>query len=112
MTALFGSYSPGGVPMRVQPTAGVFGHVADFLGKADDRRTPLRLLGFVAGEAEGDGAPEEAGAHLNGEMALVVGVPDPDVAAILDDAGLGCGLDRSEEHTSELQSRQYLVCRL
>src|SRR3712207_8980140 len=25
----------------------------------------------------------------------------------------GChGLDRSEEHTSELQSRQYLVCRL
>src|SRR3712207_6860375 len=31
-------------------------------------------------------------------------------------AGLGAGLDlltwRSEEHTSELQSRQYLVCRL
>src|SRR3712207_7656814 len=24
----------------------------------------------------------------------------------------GSGLDRSEEHTSELQSRQYLVCRL
>src|SRR3712207_7894856 len=24
----------------------------------------------------------------------------------------GLGLDRSEEHTSELQSRQYLVCRL
>src|SRR3712207_7058807 len=23
-----------------------------------------------------------------------------------------CGPDRSEEHTSELQSRQYLVCRL
>src|SRR3712207_7098845 len=23
-----------------------------------------------------------------------------------------CGLTRSEEHTSELQSRQYLVCRL
>src|SRR3712207_8018138 len=23
-----------------------------------------------------------------------------------------CGLERSEEHTSELQSRQYLVCRL
>src|SRR3712207_7751172 len=26
--------------------------------------------------------------------------------------GLGIGLARSEEHTSELQSRQYLVCRL
>src|SRR5258707_893893 len=25
---------------------------------------------------------------------------------------LASGLDRSEEHTSELQSRQYLVCRL
>src|SRR3712207_7366044 len=24
----------------------------------------------------------------------------------------GCGARRSEEHTSELQSRQYLVCRL
>src|SRR3712207_8898006 len=26
--------------------------------------------------------------------------------------GLGGGAQRSEEHTSELQSRQYLVCRL
>src|SRR3712207_8913402 len=26
--------------------------------------------------------------------------------------GVGVGLARSEEHTSELQSRQYLVCRL
>src|SRR3712207_7334583 len=25
---------------------------------------------------------------------------------------VGCGPHRSEEHTSELQSRQYLVCRL
>src|SRR3712207_7522161 len=28
------------------------------------------------------------------------------------DLGVGAGDDRSEEHTSELQSRQYLVCRL
>src|SRR3712207_7554016 len=27
-------------------------------------------------------------------------------------AGENCHVDRSEEHTSELQSRQYLVCRL
>src|SRR3712207_8304756 len=27
-------------------------------------------------------------------------------------AGTDCGHRRSEEHTSELQSRQYLVCRL
>src|SRR3712207_8965091 len=30
----------------------------------------------------------------------------------LDSATLKAGLARSEEHTSELQSRQYLVCRL
>src|SRR3712207_8738789 len=29
-----------------------------------------------------------------------------------DRAALGAAADRSEEHTSELQSRQYLVCRL
>src|SRR3712207_7781598 len=51
------------------------------------------------------------------ELAMVHGVPtyvrssfdDPD------DPKLGtliCDEDRSEEHTSELQSRQYLVCRL
>src|SRR3712207_7787009 len=28
------------------------------------------------------------------------------------DVGARSGVDRSEEHTSELQSRQYLVCRL
>src|SRR5438445_7083713 len=28
------------------------------------------------------------------------------------DSSAGDGLNRSEEHTSELQSRQYLVCRL
>src|SRR3712207_6996583 len=33
---------------------------------------------------------------------------------LLDNAAFGCinNLQRSEEHTSELQSRQYLVCRL
>src|SRR3712207_7992762 len=37
-------------------------------------------------------------------------------AEALEDAGAGgldaIGITRSEEHTSELQSRQYLVCRL
>src|SRR3712207_8188249 len=39
----------------------------------------------------------------------------PDVALQRDDGDLGQGRPhrlRSEEHTSELQSRQYLVCRL
>src|SRR3712207_7090392 len=47
-------------------------------------------------------------ALIAGEKLLPRGVPARGVvAAIL----LGLGL-RSEEHTSELQSRQYLVCRL
>src|SRR3712207_7726029 len=33
-------------------------------------------------------------------------------AAGLAEMRYGAGRDRSEEHTSELQSRQYLVCRL
>src|SRR3712207_7969363 len=32
--------------------------------------------------------------------------------AVPRDWSMGIGCDRSEEHTSELQSRQYLVCRL
>src|SRR3712207_8839330 len=38
-----------------------------------------------------------------------------DLRIVADDARLLCGFlkrGRSEEHTSELQSRQYLVCRL
>src|SRR3712207_6945323 len=36
--------------------------------------------------------------------------PEPGVAVL--ENPFVIGLDRSEEHTSELQSRQYLVCRL
>src|SRR3712207_8467911 len=45
-------------------------------------------------------------AHL--APAVGVGAPAVRVASGV----LRLGLDRSEEHTSELQSRQYLVCRL
>src|SRR3712207_8973032 len=34
------------------------------------------------------------------------------VLAVVDPGNHEVGLERSEEHTSELQSRQYLVCRL
>src|SRR3712207_8847260 len=44
-------------------------------------------------------------------------VPDPGGEPVTDEPeplqhGGGADLPRSEEHTSELQSRQYLVCRL
>src|SRR3712207_9288097 len=59
-------------------------------------------LGGGRGEAEGEGVL--AGAQRLGGAAQVLG-----------QEGAGPGGEahqRSEEHTSELQSRQYLVCRL
>src|SRR3712207_7675289 len=56
-------------------------------------------------------------AHVNLDLIYATpGETDDDLRASLD-AALGAGVDhvsayRSEEHTSELQSRQYLVCRL
>src|SRR3712207_9002225 len=47
-------------------------------------------------------AVDRAGAHLD----------RPAVAAGGDPEAQGLDAGRSEEHTSELQSRQYLVCRL
>src|SRR3712207_9416833 len=38
--------------------------------------------------------------------------PAPRVAPLHQPVALGLDAQRSEEHTSELQSRQYLVCRL
>src|SRR3712207_7994439 len=52
-----------------------------------------------------DLAPERA--------SLAASVPRPAVSAAFRTPSAKAGLeDRSEEHTSELQSRQYLVCRL
>src|SRR2546422_5184964 len=47
---------------------------------------------------------------LVGEAQVVVGVRSEEEGAVVD-LGAGAGV-RSEEHTSELQSRLHLVCRL
>src|SRR3712207_7483717 len=68
--------------------------------------------------ADGDAVPVERQhpAHALGGPARLLQVVGPEIAAA--DAGAGDAdqrvgrLPRSEEHTSELQSRQYLVCRL
>src|SRR3712207_8472714 len=44
--------------------------------------------------------------------AVARGGPSPAALGLGADARRGDGAPRSEEHTSELQSRQYLVCRL
>src|SRR3712207_8200733 len=51
-------------------------------------------------------APERRAAAPTGTLA------DPWTTLLLGGAGPTAGGLRSEEHTSELQSRQYLVCRL
>src|SRR5690606_41834817 len=45
-------------------------------------------------------------------MSLVEGRREPDTGVIARAGGLTIAMMRSEEHTSELQSRENLVCRL
>src|SRR3712207_8733149 len=65
---------------------------------AAEARHPAVVVDERAGLAD-DGAFERRADHAAPERAVVV-------------AGDGHEVGRSEEHTSELQSRQYLVCRL
>src|SRR3712207_7455814 len=57
------------------------------------------------------GAAIDRGAQ-DGEIELKLRICDCRLAGLHKSHGLGDGGFRSEEHTSELQSRQYLVCRL
>src|SRR3712207_7993715 len=59
--------------------------------------------------AEHGRAPVVAGPVVHGHLAELDG---HDVGTLVAVDVTGLHLDRSEEHTSELQSRQYLVCRL
>src|SRR5690625_5428344 len=69
----------------------------------------LPICGLVlVDDALGGGLVELAGGDLQG-LAGGIGVPGGDGRADLADVGLEL---RSEEHTSELQSRGQLVCRL
>src|SRR3712207_8817295 len=77
------------------------------------RSGPRELLG-AEGELDGGARREEDGAALYRALALLAllavlggehaGAEDQDLDQVRE--------GRSEEHTSELQSRQYLVCRL
>src|SRR3712207_7134030 len=63
------------------------------------------LGAVVRADVPGHAAQEEqVGQHVDDICRLEL-APDPDGQALV-------GERRSEEHTSELQSRQYLVCRL
>src|SRR3712207_7127505 len=59
----------------------------------------------------GDAGEEDPAPSV--ERGVEVGVaPEVPVQRVQDRRGLRAERGRSEEHTSELQSRQYLVCRL
>src|SRR3712207_6965637 len=74
--------------------------------------TLFRSRAFVRLPAEHDAARLLDFHHLHREGAGEVGeVPGHHRAGLKPALGAACG-ERSEEHTSELQSRQYLVCRL
>src|SRR5690606_41942574 len=58
---------------------------------------------FVHQGQDGVGEGVRAGGVVDGDVALLAADGDDHLAAL--------GLDRSEEHTSELQSRENIVCR-
>src|SRR3712207_8199392 len=56
--------------------------------------------------------PEGGGLRLRVTEALSLWVPDAPELGVGTRTAYAVPAERSEEHTSELQSRQYLVCRL
>src|SRR3712207_9226032 len=68
------------------------------------------------GTATGGGVASVGAAELDGltrdDRGLVARATAPRVHHPRHRLGVGVDVGRSEEHTSELQSRQYLVCRL
>src|SRR5258707_14461605 len=79
-------------------------HLLDIPSLVETRRFDgyLDMLNIVSSKARG----EASMSAKNGSIKLVAGSSNPALAQ-----EIAAGL-RSEEHTSELQSRQYLVCRL
>src|SRR3712207_8356036 len=73
------------------------------------RSDGVRPAGRDGGEG---GAPRQAGHRHRRRRQLPDERPGAGVLLRREDRPEGAAAERSEEHTSELQSRQYLVCRL
>src|SRR3712207_7092753 len=90
--------------IRRPPRSTLFPYTTLFRSREAEDAVDAAVVGLVAlrGEVRGGGLRRVGRADVDGlaDDGLVVGVCDAPRN------------DRSEEHTSELQSRQYLVCRL
>src|SRR3712207_8439948 len=89
--------------IRRPPRSTLFPNTTLFRSDLVEQGADLRaIIDRLVGQRRGD---DPAGVDIHAEMQLPPGPAR--LAAVLLDQPL-----RSEEHTSELQSRQYLVCRL
>src|SRR3712207_8155044 len=98
--------------IRRPPRSTLFPYTTLFRSQAgDDRLAPTGELGRRGRDRDpGRGEGLRAGRRAVPDHEVVAGVEEPpgQWGAEVAEAGE----PRSEEHTSELQSRQYLVCRL
>src|SRR3712207_8474639 len=78
------------------------------------RSTTETNLADLATAIEADAAGAVTATVVGGKLRLTTATPSEDVTGSFTDVqpSKKSSLQRSEEHTSELQSRQYLVCRL
>src|SRR3712207_7715076 len=94
--------------IRRPPRSTLFPYTTLFRSRAAAAR-PRRVGG------RGRGPREAVVARQRGTRPTAAALPHPSAVARLHlhlRRGLRAAVPRSEEHTSELQSRQYLVCRL
>src|SRR3712207_8648635 len=100
--------------IRRPPRSTLFPYTTLFRSRADADLPRLRLLRLGEGKPEDpvlEARVRRVGPDVVGERHGPRERPAPDLLEVIPGL-LPTPLGRSEEHTSELQSRQYLVCRL
>src|SRR3712207_9315733 len=101
--------------MRRPPRSTLFPYTTLFRSRGRRRADGSHGRSPEGGTGRGD-LPEGERPPPAPPLRRLAGAPPPDVGPLLLSPGRPCarpqGPLRSEEHTSELQSRQYLVCRL
>src|ERR1035437_6287526 len=85
--------------------------------RVDEVERPVPGVGQVLVQVKAAGINPSEAAIRTGAVSAMFPSTFPsgqgsDLAGVIEEVGAGVGGFRSEEHTSELQSRQYLVCRL